>query len=155
MYQFTKTCLIKVANTAPSDNNKASEIVIERAKPGKVTAVVMGMSIFSKKRCNSRSANLGNEKPSFQKVESADFSEENSRGPKDLSQKMRKGQLPKKIASKLKTLELNSTILKLKSKKTHSDCTKKPDPSVSYGLKSKIRQLGFCLTTGQVVTSFP
>jgi hypothetical protein len=34
-------------------------------------------------------------------------------------------------------LELNSTYLKLRSKKTRSDCTKKLDPSISSGLKVK------------------
>ncbi len=37
----------------------------------------------------------------------------------------------------MKKLELNSTILKLKSKKTCSDSAKKHDPSVSSGLKVK------------------
>jgi hypothetical protein len=66
------------------------------------------MSIFSKKRCDSQSAKSGNEKPFHQKVESAAFPEENSRRPRNLSQKTRKGWLPKKIASKLKRLELNA-----------------------------------------------
>jgi hypothetical protein len=96
-----------------------------------VTAVVAVMSIFSKKRCNSRNAKFRNEKPSCQKAESADFLEENSRGPKNLSPKTRKGRLPKKLASKLKKLEQNSTNLKLKRKKTCSDHAKKPNPSVS------------------------
>ncbi len=39
--------------------------------------------------------------------------------------------------SKSKKVELNSTYLELKSKKTRSDCAKKPDPSVSSGLKVK------------------
>ncbi len=68
---------IKVDNTAPSETTRADEIAIETAKTGKVTAVVTLMRIFSKKRCKSRSANLGKEKPSCQKAESADFLEEN------------------------------------------------------------------------------
>jgi hypothetical protein len=104
------------------------------------------MSIFSKKRCKSWSNNLGNEKPSCQKAESANFPEENSRRSRNLSQKLRKGWILKKLASKSKKLELNSTNLELKSKKTRSDSAKTPDPSVSSGLKVKIRQLGSCLT---------
>jgi hypothetical protein len=47
----------------------------------------------------------------------ADFLEENSRRPRNLSLKTRKGWLPKKLASKLKKLELNSTNLRLKRRK--------------------------------------
>jgi hypothetical protein len=53
--------------------------------------VVAVMSIFSRKRCELQSANLGNEKPSCQKVERADFPEENTRGSRSPSQKLRKG----------------------------------------------------------------
>jgi hypothetical protein len=81
-------------------------------------------------------------------VESADFSEENSRGPKNLSQKTRKGRIPKKLASKLKKLELHSTSLELKGKKTHSDCAKTPDPSVSSGLKVKNKTIRVLLDSG-------
>jgi hypothetical protein len=112
------------------------------------------MSIFSKKRCKLQSANHRNEKPSCQKAESANFPEENSRRLRSLSQKSRKGQIPKKLASKSKKLELNCTNLELNSKKTCSDCTKMPDPSISSGLKVKIKQKGSCLTLDQVVTSF-
>jgi hypothetical protein len=73
------------------------------------------MSIFSEKRCKLRSASHRNEKPSCQKVESADFPEENSPGPRSLSQKSRKGQIPKKLVSKSKKLELNCTNLELNS----------------------------------------
>ncbi len=45
--------------------------------------------------------------------------------------------IPKKLASKLKKLELNHTKLELKSKKTCSDNSKTPDPSISSGLKVK------------------
>jgi hypothetical protein len=128
---------IKVANTALSKTTKADQIVIETAKTGKVTAVVAVMSIFSRKRCKLRSANLGNEKPSCQKAERANFPEKNTRGLRSLSQKLRKGQIPKKLASKLKKLELNCTNLKLNSEKTRSDCAKTPDPSVSSGLYVK------------------
>ncbi len=41
---------------------------------------------------------------------------------------MRQGRLPKNLASKPKKLELNSTNLEPKSKKTGSDCAKEPDP---------------------------
>jgi hypothetical protein len=40
---------IKVAITALSETMKADEIAIETAKTGKVTVVVVVMSIFSKK----------------------------------------------------------------------------------------------------------
>jgi hypothetical protein len=63
------------------------------------------IGLFSKKRCNLQSANLRNEKPSCQKVESASFLEENSHGPRNLSQKLRKGCKLKKLASKLMKLE--------------------------------------------------
>jgi hypothetical protein len=69
---------IRVANTAVSETLKADEIAIKTAKTGKATAVVTIKSIFSKKRCKLRGANLGNEKPSCQKVERADFPEENT-----------------------------------------------------------------------------
>jgi hypothetical protein len=60
----------------------------------------------------------------------------------------RKGRLRKKLASKLKKLEVNSTNLELKSKKTCSDCAKKHDPSISYGLKVKNKTIGVLLDTG-------
>jgi hypothetical protein len=96
-----------------------------RAKPqktGKVTAVVTVMSIFKKKKCKLRSANLGNEKPSCQKAERADYLEENTRGSRSPSQKLRKGRIPKKLAPKSKKLELICTNLMLNSKNTRSDC---------------------------------
>jgi hypothetical protein len=71
---------IKVANTALSETTKADEIAIKTTKTGKVTAVVAVMSIFSKKRCKLWSASHGNEKPSHQKAESANFPKENTRG---------------------------------------------------------------------------
>jgi hypothetical protein len=58
-----------------------------------------------------------NEKPSRQKAERVDIPEENTRGLRSLSQKSSKGQIPKKLASKLKKLELNCTNLMLNSKK--------------------------------------
>ncbi len=128
---------IKVVDTALSETTKADEIAIKTAKTGKVTAVVAVMSIFGNKGCKLRSTNLGNEKPSCQKVERADFWEENTRGSRSLSQKLRKGWILKKLMSKLKKLELNCTNLKLNSKKTCSDCSKMPDPSASSGLYVK------------------
>jgi hypothetical protein len=108
---------IKVANTALSQTTKADEISIETANTGKVTVVVAVMSISGNKGCKLRSANLGNEKPSCQKAERANFSEENTRGSRNLSQKLRKGRILKKLASKSKKFELNCTNLKLNSKK--------------------------------------
>jgi hypothetical protein len=49
---------------------RADEITIETAKTGIVTVVVAVMSIFSKKRCKSQSANFENENPSCQKADS-------------------------------------------------------------------------------------
>jgi hypothetical protein len=77
----------------------------------------MVMSIFKKKRCKFWSASLGNERPSHQKAERADFLEENTRGLRSLSQNLRKGRIPKKLAPKSKKLELNHTNLMLNSKK--------------------------------------
>jgi hypothetical protein len=124
------------------------KLQLKPQKTGKVTAVVTVMSIFGKKRCNLQNAKFGNEKPSCQKAESANFQEENSCGPRCLSQKTRKGCIPKKLASKLKNLELNSTNLKLKSKKTCSDCTKEPDLSVSSELKVKNKTIRVLLDSG-------
>jgi hypothetical protein len=148
VYSSTEPCPIEVATTAPSETTRAHEIAIKTGKTRKVTAVVTVMSIFSKKRCNSRSAKSGNEKPSCQKAESANFSEENPPQPRNLSSKMKKGWLLKKLASKSKKLELNSTNLELKCKKIHSDCTKKPDPSVSSGLKVKNKTIRVLLDSG-------
>jgi hypothetical protein len=53
-----------------------------------------------------------------------------------------------KLASKSKKLELNSTNLELKSKKTRSDCAKKPDPSISYRLKVKNKTIRVLLDSG-------
>ncbi len=141
---------IKVVNTAPSHSETtwANEIAIETAKTGKATAVVMVISIFSEKRCKLRSINHGNEEPSCQKAERANFPEQNSRRPRNLSQKLRKGQIPKKLASKSKKLELNHTNLDLNSKKTCSDCTKMPDPIISSGLKVKKKTIRVLLDSG-------
>ncbi len=62
--------------------------------------------------------------------------------------KSRIGQIPKKLASKLNKLELNCTNLMLNSKKTRSDCTKKPDPRVSSGLYVKNKIIRFLLDFG-------
>ncbi len=110
--------------------------------------VVAVMSIFKKKRCELRSANLGNERPSCQKVERADFLLENTQGLRSLSQKSRKGRIPKKLASKSKKLELNCTNLMLNSKKTRSDCAKTPNPSVSSGLYVKNKTIRVLLDSG-------
>jgi hypothetical protein len=106
------------------------------------------MSIFSRKRCKLRSANLGNERLSCQKAERANFPDKNTRGSRSLSQKLRKGKIPKKLASKLKKLELKCTSLMLNSKKTCSDCTKKPDPSVSSRLYVKNKTIRVLLDSG-------
>jgi hypothetical protein len=130
VYLSTEPHLIKIINTSLSENRRANEIVIETAKSGKVTAAVGVMSIYCEKRCNLQSAYSGNEKLSCQKAESANSPEKKNHGLRKLSLKTRKSWLPKKLAPKSKKLELNSTNLKLKSKRICSDCTKKPDPSV-------------------------
>ncbi len=144
----TEPCLIKVTNTAPDETTKADEIAIETAKTGKVTAVVVVMRIFSEKRCKSRSANSRNVKPSCQYAKRADFPEENTRGPRSLPPKSRKGWIPKKLAPNSKKLELNHTNLELKSKKTRSDCAKTPDPSISSGQKVKNKTIRVLLDSG-------
>jgi hypothetical protein len=148
IYSSHKPRPIKVANSALSETMEADEIAIETAKTGKVTAVVMVMSIFSRKRCKLRSANLGNEKPSCQKAERAGFLEENTHGLRSPSQKSSKGQIPKKLASKSKKLEPNCTNLKLNSKKTRSDCAKTPDPSINSGLYVKNKTIRVLLDSG-------
>ncbi len=139
---------IKDANTAPSETTKADEIAIKTAKTDKVTAVITVINIFSKKRCKLRSANCRNVKPSCQKAESANFQEGNTRRLRSLSQKLRKGQIPKKLASKSKKIELNCTNLKLNSKNTRSDCAKTPDPSVSSELFVKNKAIRVLLDSG-------
>jgi hypothetical protein len=86
--------------------------------------------------------------PSRQKAERVNFLEENTRQLRSPSQKSRKGQIPKKLASKSKKLELNCTNLKLNSKKICSDCTKTPDPSVSSGLYVKNKTIRVLLDSG-------
>jgi hypothetical protein len=85
-----------------------------------VTAVVAVMSIFKRKRFKLWSASLGNERP-CQQAERANFLQENTCGLQNLSQKSRKGWIPRKLAPKSKKLELNCTNLMLNSKNTHSD----------------------------------
>ncbi len=143
-----KPRLIKVVNTALSETTKADEIASKTTKTGKVTAVVAVMSIFKKKRCKLLSANLGNERPSCQKVERANFAEENTRGSRSLSQKSRKVRIQKKLAPKSKKLELNSPNLMLNSNNTCSDCAKTPDPSVSSGLYVKNKTIRVLFDSG-------
>ena len=106
------------------------------------------MSILSEKRCKLQSATCKNEKPSGQKAERANFLEENSRRLRNLSQKSRKGRIPKTLASILKKLELNCTNLELISKRTRSYCAKMPDPSVSSGLKVKHKTIRVLVDSG-------
>ncbi len=101
-----------------------------------------------KKRCKLWGTNCKNEKPSCQKAERANFPEVNACGPRNLSQKSRKGRILKKLASKSKKLELNHTNLKLNSKKIRSDCAKMHDPSVSSGLKVKNKTIRVLLESG-------
>ncbi len=139
---------IKVVDTALSEATKADEIAKETAKTGKVTAVVAVMSIFKRKRCELQSASLGNERPSCQKAERADFLQENTRGSQNLSQKSIKGWIPKKLASKSKKLELNCPNSMLNSKNTRSDCAVVPDPGISSGLYVKNKTIRVLLDSG-------
>ena len=104
IYLSHKPRPIKVVETALSVATKADEIALETAKTRKVTAVVAVMSIFKRKKCKLRSAILGNERPSCQRAERADFSQEISRGSRNLSQKTRKGRIPQKLAPNSKKL---------------------------------------------------
>ncbi len=61
---------------------------------------------------------------------------------------MRKGRIPKKLAPKLKKLELNCTNLMLNSKKTCSDCAIMPDSSISSGLYVKNKTIRVLLESG-------
>ena len=110
MYLSHKPRPIKVVDTALSETMKADKIASETTKTGKVTAVVAVMSIFKKKICKLRSTNLGNERPSCQKAERANFLEEITHGSRSPSQKLRKGRILKKLAPKSKKLELNCLI---------------------------------------------
>jgi hypothetical protein len=139
---------IKVVDTALSVATKADEIAKETAETGKVTAVVAVMSIFKKKKCKLQSARLGNERPSCQKAERANFLQKNTRGSRNLSQKSRKGQIPKKLAPKSKKLELNSTNLMLNSKNTRSDRAVEPDLGNSSGLYVKNKTIRVVLDSG-------
>jgi hypothetical protein len=139
---------IKVSDTALSKDTKADEIAQETAETGKVTAVVAVLSIFKRKRCKLRSASLGIERPSCQKAERAIFLQENTRRSRNLSQKLRKGRIPKKLASKSKQLELNCTNLMLNSKITHSDCAVVPALGVSSGLYVKNETIRVLLDSG-------
>jgi hypothetical protein len=76
IYLSHKPRPIKVVNTALSIATKADGIAKETTETGKVTTVIAGMSIFKRKRCELRSASLGNERPSRQKAERANFSQE-------------------------------------------------------------------------------
>ncbi len=119
-----------------------------------MTAVVRVMSIFKRKRCKLRSNSLGNERPSCQKAERADFLQKNTRGLQNLSQKLRTGWIPKKLASKSKKLEFNCTNLMLNSKNTPSDYAVVPDLGVSSGLYVKnktIRVLLDSMSSGDLL----
>jgi hypothetical protein len=130
IYLSHKPRPIIVVDTALSETMKADEIVNKTAKTGKATAVVAKL----------QSASLGNERPSRQKAERADFPEENTRGSRSLSQKLRKGRIPKKLAPKLKKLELNCINLILNSKKYTLRSPKCLIQALALDYMSKIRQ---------------
>jgi hypothetical protein len=81
---------------------RADEIAIETAKTSKVTAVVTVLSIFVKKdaSCGALIAEMRSFLAKRQK--GPIVPEEISHGLRNLSQKSRKGRIPKKLASKLK-----------------------------------------------------
>ncbi len=87
---------IKVVDTALSETTKVDEIASKTAKTGKVTAVVAVMSIFKKKDANCGALVLEMRGLLAKKAERANFLEENTRGLRSLSQKSRKGRIPKK-----------------------------------------------------------
>ncbi len=69
------------------------------------------------------------------------FPEKNTRRLRSLSQKTRKGQIPKKLSSKSKKLELNRTNLMLSRQNA-------PDPSISSGLYVKNKTIRVLLDSG-------
>jgi hypothetical protein len=73
IYLSHKPRPIKVVDTALSVALKVDEIAKKPAETGKVTAVVAVMSIFKRKKCELQSASLGNDRPSCQKAERANF----------------------------------------------------------------------------------
>jgi hypothetical protein len=76
------------------------------------------------------------------------FQRKNTRRPRKLSPKTRKGWIPKKVAFKSKKLELNCTNLELNLKKTCSGCAKMPDPSISSRQKVKNKTIRVLLDSG-------
>jgi hypothetical protein len=76
------------------------------------------------------------------------FLQENTCGSRNLSQKLRRGQIPKKLASKSKKLELNCTNLMLNSKNIRSDRAVLPDPGVNSGLFVKNKTIRVLLDSG-------
>jgi hypothetical protein len=82
------------------------------------------------------------------KAERAKFLKENTRGLRNLSQKSRKGQIPKKLVSISMKLELNCTNLMLNSKNICSDHAIVPDPGVSSGLYVKNKTIRVILYSG-------
>ncbi len=148
IYLSHKPCPIEVIETALSVAMKAGEIAQETAKTGKVTAVVAVMSIFKKKKCKLQSAILENERPSRQGAERANFLQEISRGSRNLSQKTRRGRIPKKLVPNSKKLELNSTNLMLNSKNTRSNHAVEPDLSDCSGLYVKNKTIRVLLDSG-------
>jgi hypothetical protein len=140
IYSSHKPRPIKVVDTALSETAKADEIASKTAKTGKVTAVVLVMRFFRKKdvNCGALVSEIRGHLAKRQKEPI--FLQENARQLRSLSQKLRKGWIPKKLVPKSKKLELNCTNLMLNSKNTRSDCAKMPNPGISSGLYVKIRQ---------------
>jgi hypothetical protein len=82
------------------------------------------------------------------KSRKSQFLQENTRGLRNLSQKPRRGRIPKKLASKSKKLELNCTNLMLNSKNICSDHAVVPDPGISSGLFVKNKTIRVLLDSG-------
>jgi hypothetical protein len=140
--------LIKVANTASSETTRANEILVKTAKTSKVTVVVVLMSIFSEKEA-SCGALITEMRSLFSKRRKVQFfRREIPTYQETLLRNQEKAGYPLKLAPKLKKLELNCTNLELNSKKTHSDCAKTPDPSISSGQKVKNKVISILLDSG-------
>ncbi len=127
---------------------KADEIASETTTTGKVTAVVTIMSFLRIKDANCGALISEMRGLLAKRRKEPILPEENTRRSRSISQKLRKGQIPKKLAPKSKKYELNRTNLMLNSKNTRSDCIKTPDPSISSGLYVKNKTIRVLLDSG-------
>ncbi len=117
-------------------------------KTGKVMVVVAVMSILREKDVNCRALVLEIRGLLAKRQKKLIFWRKIPANREALFQKSRKGWMPKKLAPKLKKLELNCTNLMQNSKNTCSDCTKTPNPSASSGLYVKDKTIRVLLDSG-------